>query len=167
MRSCALQSVASWLRYERNNGSTVGFVCFRGPAMLRENTLTVFCFFCCWLLPVWSLAGHMAWCWRSFKRMILVFVCSSLHLCLSCSVAKFHLVPLRPLVGLRPPSNFFIHSLSTRSVQDTTPEGVLSSCGCHERSEQSRSSQGYIACCGCHEILIPLCYPQQVFCPDQ
>ena len=31
---------------------------------------------------------------------------------------------------LRPPSNFFIHSLSTRSVQDTTPEVILSSCGC-------------------------------------
>ena len=27
------------------------------------------------------------------------FVCSSLHLCLSYSVPKFHLVPLRPLVG--------------------------------------------------------------------
>ena len=30
----------------------------------------------------------------------------------------------------RPPSNFSVHSLSTRSVQDTTPCGVLSSCGC-------------------------------------
>ena len=30
-------------------------------------------------------------------------------------------------------------------VQNTITEGVLSSCGCHERSDQSRSSQGYIA----------------------
>ena len=40
-------------------------------------------------------------------------------------------------------------------------------CGWHERSDQSCSSQGYMAWCGCHEILIPLCYPQEVFCPDQ
>ena len=96
-----------------------------------------------------------------FDHRLSCFVCSSLHLCLSCSV------PLRPLVGLRPPSNFFIHSLSTCFVQDTTPAGVLSSCGCHEKSDQSRSSQGYMAWCGCHEILIALCYPQEAFCPDQ
>ena len=64
--------------------------------------------------------------------------------------------------------------LST-TVQDTTPEGVLSrcgysltltltssqgymvGCGCHERSDQPGSSQGYVAWCGCHEILIPCC----------
>ena len=53
------------------------------------------------------------------------------------------------------------------AVQNTIPEGVLSKCWCHERSEQSRSSQGYMVWCGCHEILIPLCYPQEVFCPDK
>ena len=49
---------------------------------------------------------------------------------LSCTVPNFHLVPLSSLVGLRPPSDFFIHSLFTCSVQDTTPCSVLSSCGC-------------------------------------
>ena len=32
--------------------------------------------------------------------------------------------------------------ISICSVQDTTPEGVLSLCWCHDRSDQSRSSQG-------------------------
>ena len=45
--------------------------------------------------------------------------------------------------------------------------GHMAWCGCHERSNQSRSSQGYMAWCGCHEILIPLCYPDEVFCRDQ
>ena len=40
-------------------------------------------------------------------------------------------------------------------------------CGCHERSDQSHSSQGYTAQCGCHEILIALCHPRGVLCPDQ
>ena len=26
---------------------------------------------------------------------------------------------------------------------------------------------GEIGWCGCHEMLIALCYPQEVFCPDQ
>ena len=47
-----------------------------------------------------------------FHHTLFFFICSSLHLCLSCSVAQFHLIPLRP------PSNFSIHSLSlpTHSV---------------------------------------------------
>ena len=72
-----------------------------------------------------KLTGFVPRFWI-FDHTLSCCVFSSLHLCLSCTVPKFHLVPLRPLVGLRPRSNFFIHSLSTRSVQDTTPEGVLS-----------------------------------------
>ena len=72
-------------------------------------------------------------------------------------------VPLRPLVGLRPSSNSFILSFCltiptvshSATVENTTPEGVLSQCGCHETSDQSHSSQRYMAWCGCHEILIP------------
>ena len=78
------------------------------------------------------------------------FVCWSEHPYLSCTIL------LCPLVGLRPP--FVSHSFSfilpfrlttatvshSAAVQDTTPEGVLSLCWCHERSEQSRSSQGYM-----------------------
>jgi hypothetical protein len=64
-----------------------------------------------------KLTGLMPQLWI-LDHILSCFVCSSLHLCLSFSVAQFHLVPLRP------PSNFFI--LSTRPVQDTAPEGVLS-----------------------------------------
>ena len=83
------------------------------------------------------------------------------HLLISVSHAQLHgsKVPLffttpfgRPSASLE-----FLHSLFKRSVQDTTPEGVLSSCWCHERSDQPRSSQEYMACCGCHEILIHRC----------
>ena len=31
----------------------------------------------------------------------------------------------------------------------------------------TRHLNGYMVGCGCHEILIALCYPQEVFCPDQ
>ena len=54
--------------------------------------------------------------------------------CLSCSVPEFHLVPHGFTAPFGRPSAFleFLHSLSlfTRSVQETTPEGVLSSCWC-------------------------------------
>ena len=80
--------------------------------------------------PQFSMVDHTLFC----------SVCSSAHLliCLPCSVAQFHLVPLdftapfgRPSGRrLRPPSNFFVHSLFARSVQDTTPEYVLSLCWC-------------------------------------
>ena len=82
---------------------------------------------------------------------------SSLPLTLSCKAPKFHLVPLRPLVGLRPPSHFFIYSLSLPVLSKTQLQKAFSSCGCHERSDQSRSSQGYMAWCGWHEILIQRC----------
>ena len=39
---------------------------------------------------------------------------------------------------------------------DTTPEGVLSSCGCSLILTLT-TSQGYIIGCGCHEILIERC----------
>ena len=60
------------------------------------------------------------------ERSVLIIYSDSGIVCLFIS----SLVPLRPLVGLRPPSNVFIHSLSTRSVQNTTPEYVLRLCGC-------------------------------------
>jgi hypothetical protein len=70
--------------------------------------------------------------WWSFARTLGYFVCCSGHLCLSS------IVPLRPLVGLRPPSNSFIMSFRLTmpvtslpgAVQDTTPEDALSSCWC-------------------------------------
>ena len=60
------------------------------------------------------------------ERSVLIICSDSWVVCLFISP----LVLLRPLVGLRPPSNFFIHSLSTRSVQDPTTSGVLSLCWC-------------------------------------
>ena len=63
-----------------------------------------------------------------------LLISSSLSLLLSYMVPKFYLVPHdftapfgRPSASLE-----FLHSLSlsTRSVQNTIPEGVLSSCGC-------------------------------------
>ena len=73
-----------------------------------------------------------------------------LLICISLSLFHRSTAPFcRPSASLD-----FLHSFtprhypycsSLRSVQNTTPEGVLSSCGCHERSEQSRSSQEYIA----------------------
>ena len=127
---------------------------------------------------------------RIFDNTLSCFVCSSLHLSLKlrCTVpldsAWFHMVPLRPLVGLRPlskiaqfshfvssPFSFilsFYLTITTTSlsdlVQDTTPEAVSSKCWCHERSKQSRSSQGYMAWCGCHESLIALVSVIEVFC---
>ena len=53
----------------------------------------------------------------------------SMLICLFISL----LVPLRPLVGLRPPSNSFILSFRLTmlaAVQNTTPEGVPSKCWC-------------------------------------
>ena len=61
----------------------------------------------------------------------LIIYSNSWIVCLFIS----RLGPSRPLVGLRPPSNSFIpphyHSTSLpAAVQNTTPEGVHSSCGC-------------------------------------
>ena len=63
---------------------------------------------------------------------------SWLLVCSICITVFSSTVPMRPLVGLRPPSNSFILSLhltitlylSPVAVQDTTPEGVLSLCWC-------------------------------------
>ena len=93
------------------------------------------------------------------------------HLCIPVSSRQFHYA-LWSAFGLfeRFHSLTLPHytcCISLCFVQNTTPEGVLSSCRCHEMSDQSRSSQGYMAWCGCHEILIPLCYPPEVFCPDK
>ena len=107
-------------------------------------------------------ASVLSICSGSFRFYLLIS--SSLSLMLSSKVPVGFTVPFgRPSASLE-----FLYSLSlsTRSVQDTVPEGVLSLCWCHERSEQSRSSQGYRACCGCYEILISLAYSQEVFCRD-
>ena len=101
-----------------------------------------------------SIASDISPCFQSFRRSATV--------------------PLRPLVGFRPSLKIarFSHSVShsfsfilsfcltmstishSAAVQNTIPEGVLSSCGCHERSDHSRSSQEYMTWCGCHEILV-------------
>ena len=72
------------------------------------------------------------------------------------------LVPLRPLVGLRPK---FLHSLTppnyacciSLSVLSQTQlhEGILSSCGCSY--SDTHYLNRHMAWCGCHEILIQLC----------
>ena len=105
---------------------------------------------------------------RSFAQTLVYFVWLTLHSCLSSSV------PLHPLVGLRPPSKiaqlsqFVSHSFSfillfyltmptvfhSAEVEDTTPEGVLSSCWC-SLTLTLATSQGSMGWCGCHEILIP------------
>ena len=62
----------------------------------------------------------------SFAQILCCAVCSSLSL--SSSVA---LASLYPWVGLWPPSNLFIHSLSLPVLsKKQLQEGVLSSCGC-------------------------------------
>ena len=94
-----------------------------------------------------KLTGFVPQFWI-FDHTLSCVICSSLHLCLSSSVAQFQSSTSTSLEFLHP------LSLSTCFVQDTTPAGVLSSCGCHEKSDQSRSSQGYMAWCGCHDILI-------------
>ena len=81
------------------------------------------------------------------------------------------LVPLRPLVGLpRTPS--FSHSASLSLC--------ISDCCCPKQNSRRRSLSMLVLChsdthhlnrhmvgCGCHEILIPLCYPDEVFCLGQ
>ena len=67
-----------------------------------------------------------------FDHTLFCFLCSSAHFCLSRSVSKRHLIPLRPT------STSFILSfyltMPTASlsdpVQNTAPDGVLSSCCC-------------------------------------
>ena len=104
-----------------------------------------------WFAPHLGLFAHALGC----------LACWSVQLCLSSSV------PLHPLVGLRSPSVSYSFSFilsfhltmptdsHSATVENTTPEGVLSQCWCHGRGDQSRSSQGYISRCGCHDILIP------------
>ena len=68
-----------------------------------------------------KLTGFVPQFWI-FHHTLSCFVCSSLHLCLSCSVAQF-----QSSIWFQfslPRINSF--TLFTRSVQDTTPEGVLS-----------------------------------------
>ena len=68
-----------------------------------------------------KLTGFVPQFWI-FDHTLSCFVCSSLSLMLSCTVP----------IGSTAPSLEFLHwhSLATRSIQDTTPDGVLSSYGC-------------------------------------
>ena len=66
-----------------------------------------------------KLTGFVPQLWI-FYRTLSCFVCSSLHLCLSSSVAQFQLVLLRP------PSNFFIHSLSIPVLSETQLQKAFS-----------------------------------------
>ena len=66
---------------------------------------------------IWQDSCSQFWI---FDRTLSCFVCSSLHLCLSSSVAQFQLVPLRP------PSNFFIHSLSIPVLSETQLQKAFS-----------------------------------------
>ena len=66
-----------------------------------------------------KLTGFVPQLWI-FDRTLSCFVCSSLHLCLSSSVAQFQSVPLRP------PSNFFIHSLSIPVLSETQLQKAFS-----------------------------------------
>ena len=69
-------------------------------------------------------------CSHSFLFCLLIS--SSLSLMLSCTVSNFHLVRIDYTAPFgRPSASFeFPHSLFTSSIKDTTPCGVLSSCGC-------------------------------------
>ena len=93
------------------------------------------------------------------ERSVLIIPCNCWVVCLSISP----LVPLRPLVGLRPPLTFFVISLHltmptvSLSVLSKTQlqEALffLSSCWCSHSDTHhlKRHMVGY----GCHEILIP------------
>ena len=69
-------------------------------------------------------------CSHSFLFCLLIS--SSLSLMLSCTLSNFHLVRIDNTAPFgRPSAAFeFPQSLFTSSIQDTTPCGVLSSCGC-------------------------------------
>ena len=97
-----------------------------------------------------KLTGFVPQFWI-FDHTLCCVVCSSLHLCLSCSVAQFQ-------------SSIWFHfslprivsfTLFTRSVQDTTPEGVLSLNAGALSLWHTHYLNGYMVWCGCHEILIP------------
>ena len=131
----------------------------------------------------------------SHSFLFCLLISSSLSLILSPTVSNFHFAPLSftaPLGRPSPPSNSFIPSfhltitlhlslfcprhnsirryLFMRVLSHSNTHylwGYMVCCGCHERCDQSRSSQGYMGWCGCHEILIILCYPQEVCCPDK
>ena len=73
--------------------------------------------------------------WTDWVLSSAFIACDSWIICLFISP----LIPLRPLVGLRPPSKFlhsltlphYYHCISTSTLsQNTTPEGILSKCWC-------------------------------------
>ena len=118
-----------------------------------------------------KLTGFVPQLWI-FNHILSCFVYSSLHLCLSSSVAQFRssiwfYCALWSAFGLPRMSSFTlsIPVLSKTQLQKafSLHAGALSlwhsplnrhmaQCGCHERRDQSRSSQGYMAWCGCHEV---------------
>ena len=98
-----------------------------------------------------KLTGFVPQLWI-FDRTLSCFVCSSLHLCLSSSVAQFQLVPLHPWVGLPRISSFTL-SLSPfcprhNSRRRSLFMRVLSHSDTHHLNR-------HMVGCGCHEILIP------------
>ena len=76
----------------------------------------------------------------AFAHALCCLAYSSPHFCLSSWI--FH----------------YACCISLCSVQDTTPEGVLSSCGCSLTLTHTNYLNRYMAGCGCHEILIQRCF---------
>ena len=109
-------------------------------------------------------------------------VCSSVHLCLSSSIAQFPCFhcALCSAFGLRrissfshsaslylpylspfcPRHNSRRHSLLMLVLSHSDTHNLnrhMVGCGCHERSDQSRGLQEFMVWCGCHDILIQRC----------
>ena len=100
-----------------------------------------------------NLVGWPDWTLSSDPLLWFLSILS-VHLCISSSVL---LLLLRPLVGLRSPSNLFILSFCSTSpaaIQDTTPCDVLSQWWSSLSHSDTHNLNGYIVRCGCHEILI-------------
>ena len=72
---------------------------------------------------------------------------------LNSTVPKFPFIVLRPLVALRPPSHFLIHSLYPFCPRHNSLWRSLSMLVLSYSDTQNLN--GYIGWCGCYEILIP------------
>ena len=114
-------------------------------------SLLLFCLLICaslsrFTFPLWPLSKV-----SSFSHSTSLCL---LHLSLFCPRHKSKRAFSRAMLVLSDSDTHYVN-------------GYMAYWGCHEMCDQSRSSQGYMAWCGCLEILIALCYPQEIFYPDQ
>ena len=81
-----------------------------------------------------------------------VFLCD--HRCIPVSLPPFHCALWSAFVFARLCScSHYAYRISLRSVKDTTPEGILSSCGCSLTVTLTTLNMHMVGC-GYHEILI-------------